>query len=194
MRDLYEEIQEYYTLTEVLTRPISSRVDYIEHDKNDDGEGYGLIGTKYAKYQSNSERMWGYHNKEGHIVGNIHDVSWENNYDKKELNNHQKHHTLTDAIHLHNHFIKHETKPGDVIKNTPLKDENESGNKRSRIYTKVAKFGNLDKNGDQYGIIKQHPDNHPEKHLRSQKYLHPASIEDIESHKELLAKNKSRRT
>ena len=51
---------------------------------------------------------------------------------------------------------------------------NKDYNKRSEIYRKKAGFGLPNKDfKTQYGIVRQHPQDHPEEHIRGKNYLEP---------------------
>jgi hypothetical protein len=93
-----------------------------------------------------------------------------------------KKNTLHDAAHLHNHYIQNNTDIGDVVRSDTMPDADGEGNKRARIYGKMAGFGGLNKAGEQYGIVKKHADDHPEEHKRGKKYLHPLEHDEINAH------------
>lgn len=171
MRVLYEEIEEYYLLREGLSKEPSSP---IESDKY--GENHKTKLTTYSN-DSEFETPSRYHKD---YSGVTHSVSWKTNNNRDNLSNKEKKDTLHDAMHLHHHFVKRVSKPGDIVKNTPLEDENrKGGNKRARIYAKQAGFGEMSSNGTQYGIVKQHPHDHPDESKRGQQYLHPLEHRDI---------------
>jgi hypothetical protein len=175
MRDLYEEIQEYYLLQEALSKEPSTPIEDYEDGRT--------RTTRLTKYKNVSGFQPGnkYHPD---YSGVRHDVSWNNNIDSDRMDHKQKKDSLHDAMHLHNHFIKHGTKPGDIVSNMPIPDTSDehSSNKRSRIYSKMAGFGQVGDDGEQHGIVKQHPHDHEDESKRGQHYLHPLEHHEIEAH------------
>ena len=173
MRELYEEIQDYYILCEIGDKPPSSEI--IVDNKNN------IRKTELTKYKHNSQfdTPAQYHKD---YSGVTHDVAWENIRHKHNLDRNLKNDTIRDALHLHNHFIKNNTEIGDIVRNSPTQDDNGDGNKRSRIYAKKAGFGDGDTETQQHGIVKQHLHNHPDMSKRGQKYLHPLMHHEIEEH------------
>ena len=183
MRDLYEEIQDYYILNEALSKEPSSPIEDAIYTHDDTKSVRNTNLTTYNSSKINNTSRHPYHKEHN---GTIHDVHWTSRKNSDLLNDIEKKNTLHDAMHLHNHFIKHGTKPGDIISNTPSRNGDKSVNRRERIYAKKAGFGSIDKDNpisnSQYGIIKQHPHNHPEEHLRGQNYLHPLEHHEISTH------------
>jgi hypothetical protein len=149
MRDLYKEIEEYYILSEWLSKEPSSSIE--TDDKNEQRS------TKLTTYhhKSDFEEPKKYHKD---YSGVTHEVSWINNKPKDSMDSKEQKSSLHDAFHLHNHFVSNNTEVGDVVKNKPLEDESGNGNKRSRIYSKGAGFGDVNKTGEQHGIVKQYPE------------------------------------
>jgi hypothetical protein len=174
MRDLYEEIKIFYVIQEVGTKTPSSEITG-NSDK---------LATKLTKYYAGKET----NNKSivpGHN-GTVRDVSW-NTPDRSKLSNREKMKALTDVPHLHQHHIDNYAEIGDMYINSPSDDDEElgvkrEGNKRERLYRKIGRFGGETKHGEQHGIVKQHPHDHPEEHLRGKKYLHPIEPSEIDSH------------
>ena len=175
MRDLYEEIQEYYLIAEALSKEPSSPITSTDYNQ--------YRQTKLTKYHNGSS-IEPAHAYDPSFTGIMHHVAWGNNMPKENMSDKEKKDTLHDAMHLHHHFIKHGTQVGDVLQNIPSSDtDGKGGNARSRIYAKKAGFGKLTKdNNIQYGIVKQHPHDHPQEHLRGQNYLHPLEDHEIEAH------------
>lgn len=172
MRDLVEEIEEYY-LFESLSKEPSSPIQSDKYGEN--------RKTKLTSYQSSTqpESPNQYHKD---YSGITHSVSWQNNRSKDHMDHTERKQSLHDAMHLHHHFIKHNTEVGDVVSNQPIKDEDgKGGNKRSRIY-KAAGFGGLTDDEQQHGIVKQHPHDHEDESKRGQKYLHPLEQHEIDAH------------
>jgi hypothetical protein len=168
------ELVNFYLMTEWLSKEPSSP---IEADNNSEQRR-----TKLTTYHNNSnfEKPNKYHKD---YSGATHEVSWINNKDKNTMNKDEQKKSLHDAFHLHHHFVKHGTETGDIIKNKPLDDDDQKGgNKRAKIYRKGAGFGEVGKDGHQYGIVKQHPHDHEDESKRGQKYLHPLEHHEIESH------------
>ena len=216
MRDLYEEILKYYSLNESLSKEPSSPITVSSDDEAKKMDEHSLntyrntdLTTYHNKTKENyiNGREYKLENgkKEWHddnqyhpgANGVVHEVSWHTNRPKNTMNNTERKNSLHDAMHLHNHFIKHEAEVGDVIKNTPANDnidKKTTGNQRSRIYSKMAGFGERNDDNVQYGIIKQHPDNHPDESKRGQKYSHPLEHHEIEQHKDNVKKINSDNT
>jgi hypothetical protein len=170
MRELVESIKKFY-LGEGSGKPSSP----IEYDDNDDSRS-----TKLTNY-SHKSRFQPPNRYSPDYSGVTHTVEWKNKHSKNNLTPSDKMKTLADAKHLHHDFIDKSTKVGDVVKNIPVDDSIGGGNKRSRIYKKQG-FGNLDNMYSQYGIVKQHPDEHPDESSRGKKYLHPLEPSDIDAH------------
>jgi hypothetical protein len=174
MRDLYEEIQEYYLLNEALSKEPSSPIEDTE-------TGHSTKLTTYKKKHI------------GKIDDDrdLHSVSWVANKPKtgRVEDRRDEMSSLHDALHLHHHFIKNGTRVGDIVRNNPAQDSKSSGNddygnkvygnKRAGLYKKVGGFGDVNHQGEQYGIVQQHPDDHPEESKRGQKYLQPTHQDDI---------------
>jgi hypothetical protein len=170
MRDLVEEI---YMLMEGGTKEPSSPIEVDEKS--------GTRHTNLTTYSNDSEfeKPAKYHPD---YSGITHTVNWKNHIPKKDATSRQARHTIFDAGHLHNHFIRHGTEVGDVVKNFPIEDEDENGgNKRSRIY-KSQGFGELSHSIVQHGIVKQHPHDHEDESKRGQKYLQPLEPHEIKAH------------
>ena len=176
MRELYEEIQEYYLLIEGLSKEPSSPIVANKY--------HNILSTKLNTYKATSSFAQPnlYHKN---FSGAVHEVGWDNNHEADRLSTKEKVQTIHDAGHLHNHFIKHGTEVGDVVVNRPLDntDKNKKTNKRSSIYKRFG-FGDIDDNGMQFGHIKQHSYDHPDESKRGQKYLHPLEQHEIEDHGE----------
>lgn len=177
MRELVEEVNNFYSITEALSKEPSSPVT-----RNTDLNTYN---TKLTKYGSDTkfEPTNRYHKD---YSGVSHTVLWKGHKSSEAMSPKERKDTLHDAMHLHNHYIQHHTEVGDRVSNQPLSDDEnsgvkKSGNKRSRIY-KAGGFGDMDYDKVQHGIIKQHPDNHPEEEKRGKKYLHPLSPDEIRNH------------
>ena len=174
MRNLYEEIQEFYLLNEGLSKEPTSPIE--DHK---DGANRSTNLTNYNN-SSDFEEPAKYHKD---YTGVTHLVSWENKKSKDSMSDKEKKDSLHDAMHLHNHFVKHGTEVGDVVKNTPIEDQDGSGgNKRARIYGKKAGFGSLSDAGIQYGTVKQHSHDHPDENKRGEKYVHPLEHHEIKAH------------
>jgi hypothetical protein len=183
MRDLYQEIQEFYLLGEGLSKEPSSPIE-TRKVKTTGNLYHSLNSTVHTQYNAAQS-----HETDKIAPGQSdisHHVSWNNLIDRNNMNNTQKKHTLHDALHLHNDYVKNHTNIGDLVTNHPAtKADKTERNRREEIYRKVAGFGALAKDGrTQYGIVKQHPDVHPEEHLRGQKYLHPLEDHEIKSYQE----------
>ena len=176
MRELYEEIQEYYLLIEGLSKEPSSPIVANKYHNH--------LSTQLTKYKSISQ----FHpSNEYHkdFNGAVHDVSWDTIHDPEKLTSREKIQTFHDAAHLHHHFIKYGTKVGDIVTNTPTgninKNKKTKKNKRESIYRSYG-FGAMNKDEIQHGIIKQHPHDHPDESKRGQKYLHPLEQYEIDEH------------
>lgn len=183
MRELYQEIQEFYLLGEGLSKEPSSEIEFSKS---------GNRQTKLTTYRHDSsiEVPSKYHKD---YSGVNHTVAWKNIPDASAMSMKEKKTALHDAAHLHNHFIKHGTEVGDVVINEPLSDQDDTGkNKRSRIYKRFG-FGELS-NKTQYGIVKQHPHDHPDESKRGQKYLHPLEHHEITAHGDIPSAGASNNT
>ena len=180
MRDLVQYIQESFN-----TPP--------SHPPKDAGD---FIKTGHVVYGSEREDEPTHRFAPGYS-GTSHTVAWDTSHRNgtKEENNQMLH----DALHSHRHYIENKTNVGDVVKNTPTKSK-DGDDKRARIYKKVGGFGSAKKHDDkdagisdrvQHGIVRQHPDDHPDEEKRGKKYLHPLEHNDIETH-EAASKPKPR--
>jgi hypothetical protein len=181
------------TLTELFDSPPSTKI-------KDNGNLYGGTGhsltTGHVEYGGNieSEKKHKYHPD---YSGTTHTVAWDTN--KKDGNTKEKHQIFTDALHTHKHYIQHKTNVGDIVKNIPTKSD-DGEDKRARIYKKVAGFGSAAKHDDttaghgdreQHGIVKQHPDNHPDEDKRGKKYLHPLDHTNIKAHEDAYKESRT---
>lgn len=116
--------------------------------------------------------------------GKIHTVNWGSNYHithngtpKEKLK------AIMDVPIAHHEYLQKNSKVGDVIHNSPTPDkDNEKKNTRSAIYKKLGGFGSTNKHNDQYAIVRQHPEDHPDEDKRGKKYLHPLNHDDITAH------------
>jgi hypothetical protein len=191
MRDLYQEIKEFYLLSEGLSKepssPISRNPDeQTQHRKKVSTnltDYYGDITTKDTgsehKLKSSPEH------DSNHTT---HEVSWGGKQKQENMNMRDRIRTLHDALHLHNDYIENNTEVGHLVKNTPIPNDQTQGvkkdnNKRENLYRIYGGFGNPDMRGTQYGIVKKHPEDHPEEHMRGKKYLHPIDGDDIHTHR-----------
>ena len=177
MRDLYKEIQEFYLLGEGLSKQPSSP---IIDSKEDDMLGGKHKDTNLVRYFH--DPMKDESISPNNYSGTHHYVAWNNHKSKDSMSDKEKKDSLHDAMHLHNHFVKHNTEIGDLVSNKPDKDA-DGGNRRARIYAKKAGFSDQHENEHQYGIVKQHPEDHPEEHLRGEKYLHPLNQNELQRRK-----------
>lgn len=149
------------------------------------------------------------HEKEKHHPdhsGINHDVSWSANHNNPDsMSDHDKKKTLSHALALHQKYIDNHTSVGDVVTNTPIKNKENSGkntqhNKREHIYSKKAGFATpKNKNipdyheNRQFGIVRQHADDHPEEHKRGKKYLEPLDNPNFDERHSPIAKTLSHR-
>lgn len=153
--------------------------------------------SEHVKYNGYNEASYRKYHKDH--SGIVHDVDWDTR--KSKIANSDKSKVLSHALALHHNYIENHTEPGDIVKNTPKKNTENSGiktdtNKRASIYAKKAGFGEMNPNGHvlhkstQYGIVRKHADDHPEEHKRGKKYLEPIHTPDFDSrHSDETVKN-----
>jgi hypothetical protein len=155
-------------ITEItLTKPSSPIVSPTDNE----------FETKHIKYFGKTE-FQSANKYDPSFSGVHHKVEWTNkNHHNSPKDKIKK---LIDAGHLHQHYIHHNTKVGDVVTNYPLKSEGDKP-KRGNIYKRFG-FGATNDDNKQHGIVKQHPDDHPDEDKRGKKYLHPLEHTDVEKH------------
>lgn len=106
------------------------------HIKKNDDNNYSTTNTRYNGAPS-IETPNRYHKE---YTGITHDVSWDSHHNEQSSKS-DRMKSLMDAGHLHQHYIQNNTEHGDVVRNNPITDKDNSGkNKRERIYRRQG-FG-----------------------------------------------------
>lgn len=180
-----ELILEYLLLSEIGDTRLSS--ENIKTDKTYTGnksfpQTKTSTSSEHTKYDAHTFADDEKHHDDH--SGVTHDVSWDKISDNKSK-------VLSHALALHHNYVENHTKPGDVVTNIPLGNKKDSGvdtkhNKREEIYRKKAGFSerNADDNagshrGRQFGIVRQHPVDHPDESKRGKNYLEPIDKPDF---------------